>query len=176
MDKYGLIYACSQKNLGIAGLTFVIIDDAIIKAPLEHTPVMYEYSTHISHNSMLNTPPTFTWFVASLMFAWLKEIGGLTAIYEKNKENAKLVYDFIDNSSFYTNDVDQNSRSMSNVVFYLPQKQLEQVFVDEASQKGLYYLKGHRQVGGLRASLYNAMPKEGVEALIEFMACFERDH
>ncbi|MEN8166130.1 MAG: 3-phosphoserine/phosphohydroxythreonine transaminase [Pseudomonadota bacterium] len=174
VSRYGIIYAGAQKNIGPAGLTLVIVRDDLIGHAIEGTPVMFQYSTHAEAGSMYNTPPTYGWYLAGLVFQWLKEKGGLSAMAEINERKAQALYAAIDGSDFYANPVELESRSWMNVPFTLADAELDAKFLEEASAAGLKTLKGHRSVGGMRASIYNAMPEEGVKALIDFMAEFER--
>ncbi|MEN8213142.1 MAG: 3-phosphoserine/phosphohydroxythreonine transaminase [Pseudomonadota bacterium] len=174
VSRYGLIYAGAQKNIGPAGLTLVIIRDDLIGDALSATPAMFQYVTHAENGSMYNTPPTYGWYLAGLVFRWLKELGGLDAMAGINERKAKLLYAAIDNSDFYANPVDPGSRSWMNVPFTLADPELDSRFLDEAQAEGLVTLKGHRSVGGMRASIYNAMPEEGVQKLVDFMAEFEK--
>ena len=178
VEKFGVIYAGAQKNIGPAGLTLVIIRDDLISQDLpESVPSMFRYATHAENGSMYNTPPTFGWYLAGLVFEWLKELGGLEAMAEINQRKAKLLYDTIDNSVFYENPVEPRNRSWMNVPFTLIKPELDAAFLAEATQAGLTTLKGHRSVGGMRASIYNAMPEEGVKALVDFMEAFaSRNH
>jgi len=174
VGKFGVIYAGAQKNIGPAGLTLVIMRrDLLERAPAD-LPNIMRYKSHADGGSMLNTPPTFSWYLAGLVFKWLKEQGGLAAIGEQNQRKATLLYDAIDASGFYANPVDRDSRSWMNVPFTLAKPELDGEFLKQAEQEGLMNLKGHRSVGGMRASIYNAMPEEGVQALVDFMAEFER--
>ncbi len=172
--RFGLIYAGAQKNIGPAGLVVVIVRDDLIGEVLPGTPVMCDYRIHAEAESMYNTPPTYAWYIAGLVFDWLKRNGGLKAMAEVNRRKAKKLYDAIDGSSFYANPVDPTCRSWMNVPFTLADPELDPVFLKEAATIGLSTLKGHRSVGGMRASLYNAMPEAGVDALIAFMKDFER--
>jgi len=174
VSKFGVIYAGAQKNIGPAGLTIVIIKEALIGEPIAGTPTMFSYKIHADNESMYNTPPTYSWYVAGLVFEWIKQKGGLKAMVEINKRKAEKLYNFIDNSSFYKNPVDPSCRSWMNVPFTLADPEIDKKFLDEAKGAGLRELKGHRSVGGMRASIYNAMPEEGVNALIQFMADFEK--
>jgi phosphoserine aminotransferase len=174
VSKFGIIYAGAQKNIGPAGLTIAIVRDDLIGKPLAHTPTMFDYQTHAESGSMYNTPPTYGWYLAGLVFQWLKAKGGLAGMAEINARKAKALYDAIDNSDFYDNPVDPTCRSWMNVPFTLANPELDAQFLKEASDAGLKTLKGHRSVGGMRASIYNAMPEAGVQALIDFMAEFER--
>ena len=176
VSRFGVIYAGAQKNIGPAGLTVVIVRDDLIGQPVAGQPVMFDYAIHANNESMYNTPPTYGWYLAGLVFEWLKEKGGLEAISMVNHTKARLLYDAIDASDFYANPVDVNCRSWMNVPFTLADANLDAVFLEEAAKIGLVTLKGHRSVGGMRASIYNAMPEEGVRALVEFMADFEKRH
>ncbi len=170
--KYGVIYAGAQKNIGPAGLTVVIVRDDLIGSARAGTPVMFDYKTHADSGSMYNTPPTYAWYLAGLVFEYLKEKGGLAVVAEENRRKATKLYDFIDSSGFYVNPVAKDCRSWMNVPFTLADSSLDDTFLQEADALGLKTLKGHRSVGGMRASIYNAMPEEGVSALIDFMAEF----
>ena len=176
VSRFGVIYAGAQKNIGPAGLTVVIVRDDLIGQPVEGQPVMFDYAIHVNNESMYNTPPTYGWYLAGLVFEWLKEKGGLEAISMVNHTKARLLYDAIDASDFYANPVDVNCRSWMNVPFTLADANLDAAFLEEAAKIGLVTLKGHRSVGGMRASIYNAMPEEGVRTLVEFMADFEKRH
>ncbi len=174
VSKYGIIYAGAQKNIGPAGLTIVIVRDDLIPDPISGTPAMFSYQTHAKAGSMYNTPPTYSWYVAGLVFEWVKEKGGLEAMAGINKRKAEKLYAAIDGSGFYSNPVDPDCRSWMNVPFTLANPGLDGQFLEEARGAGLVTLKGHRSVGGMRASIYNAMPEEGVDALIAFMAEFKK--
>jgi phosphoserine aminotransferase len=174
VSRYGLIYAGAQKNIGPAGLVVVIVREDLIGETLPGTPVMYDYKVHADNESMYNTPPTYSWYIAGLVFDWIKRKGGLQAMAEINRRKAEKLYRAIDESSFYHNPVEPQSRSWMNVPFTLANPDLDSVFLKEAAAAGLTTLKGHRSVGGMRASIYNAMPEEGVDALIAFMKDFER--
>ncbi len=174
--KFGVIYAGAQKNVGPAGLTIVIVREDLIGQPLDGAPTMFDYKTHAEAGSMYNTPPTYAWYLAGLVFQWLKRNGGLAAMAEVNKRKAGKLYAAIDGSAFYANPVDPACRSWMNVPFTLANPELDATFLEEAKAAGLTTLKGHRSVGGMRASIYNAMPEAGVDALIDFMADFERRH
>ncbi|ALP53187.1 3-phosphoserine/phosphohydroxythreonine aminotransferase [Candidatus Tenderia electrophaga] len=176
VSKFGVIYAGSQKNIGPAGLTVVIVRDDLIGQTLDGTPTMFDYAAHAEAGSMYNTPPTYAWYLAGLVFAHLKQQGGLEAMAQINRNKAMKLYAAIDNSDFYANPVEPESRSWMNVPFTLANAELDAEFLKQASARGLQTLKGHRSVGGMRASIYNAMPEAGVDALIEFMAEFERKH
>lgn len=173
VKKFGLIFAGAQKNIGPAGLTIVIVrDDLVGKAP-EGTPTLLDYKNHVENESMCNTPPCFAIYMAGLVFQWIKDQGGLTEMQRRNKEKAQLLYDFIDESSLYDSPVKKEHRSLMNVPFVTGNEELDEKFIREAADANLTTLKGHRTVGGMRASIYNAMPKAGVEALIDFMKAFE---
>ena len=176
VTRFGLIYAGAQKNIGPAGLTVVIVRDDLIGSTLPFTPSMFDYQAHADNGSMLNTPPTFAWYLAGLVFAWLREQGGLAAMAEINRRKSQRLYDAIDASAFYTSPVDPACRSWMNVPFTLANPDLDGLFLEQSKAAGLLSLKGHRSVGGMRASIYNAMPESGVEALIGFMQEFERMH
>jgi phosphoserine aminotransferase len=176
VGKFGLIYAGAQKNLGPAGLTLVIVRADLIGHARPGTPAVWDYKAMADEGSMLNTPPTFAWYVAGLVLRWLKAQGGLNAMAERNRAKAQLLYGTIDGSGFYANPVDPRCRSWMNVPFTLADATLEKAFLTEARAAGLVALEGHRSVGGMRASLYNAMPLAGVEALVGFMREFERRH
>jgi len=173
VSRFGIIYAGAQKNIGPAGLTVVIIRDDLI-GKKDNLPAIFDYKNQAENDSMLNTPPTYAWYIAGLVFQWLKRKGGLTGMAEINKRKADKLYAAIDNSAFYQNPVEIASRSWMNVPFTLANADLDADFLSEAKANGLVTLKGHRSVGGMRASIYNAMPEEGVDALIAFMADFEK--
>jgi len=176
VSRFGLIYAGAQKNIGPAGLTVVIVRKDLVGETLPGTPTMFDYAAHAEAGSMLNTPPTFAWYLAGLVFQWLLEQGGLEAMAERNRRKAEKLYAAIDASGLYRNPVDPACRSWMNVPFTLADPRLDAAFLAEAEAAGLVALKGHRSVGGMRASIYNAMPEEGVDRLIEFMQDFERRH
>jgi phosphoserine aminotransferase len=176
VSRFGLIYAGAQKNIGPAGLTVVLVRDDLIGTTLPGTPSMFDYQAHADSGSMLNTPPTFSWYLAGLVFAWLREQGGLAAMAEINQRKSRRLYDAIEASSFYSSPVDPACRSWMNIPFTLANPDLDGEFLDQAKPAGLLNLKGHRSVGGMRASIYNAMPEAGVDALIGFMQEFERTH
>jgi phosphoserine aminotransferase len=173
VSRFGLIYAGAQKNIGPAGLGIVIVRDELIGHARRETPGIFDYKIAAESDSMWNTPPTFAWYLAGLVFEWLEEQGGLAAMAERNRRKAEALYAYIDGSDFFANPVRADCRSWMNVPFTLADTGLEKRFLDESKAAGLTNLKGHRLVGGMRASLYNAMPEEGVTALIEFMADFE---
>ncbi len=174
--QFGLIYAGAQKNIGPAGLTVVIVRDDLIGRARPETPHVFNYRAVAENQSMLNTPPTFPWYLAGLVFKWLKSSGGLTAVGERNRIKAGTLYAAIDASELYVNSVAKDARSWMNVTFNLKNPALDDAFLAAAAAAGLKGLKGHRVVGGMRASLYNAMPLAGVESLIAFMREFERRH
>ena len=175
ISDFGIIFAGSQKNIAPAGLTVVIIRDDLVDDEVGHTiPTMFDYKTHIKNDSLYATPPTFNCYMANKMFKWIKKQGGLQKLYDINLEKARKLYDFIDNSDFYNCKVSKSSRSLMNVCFNINREDLTQDFLSQAAQHGLLALKGHRVVGGLRASLYNAMPLSGVDALIAFMQEYAR--
>lgn len=173
VSKFGLIYAGAQKNIGPSGLSIVIVRDDLVGYARKAIPSIFDYEIQAKADSMFNTPPTYAWYLAGLVFKWLKEEGGLAEIEKKNIAKAELLYNFIDNSSFYSNNVDASVRSRMNVPFNLADDSLNATFLSEAKEAGLLTLKGHKLVGGMRASIYNAMPIEGVQALINFMKEFE---
>lgn len=174
VSRCGLIYAGAQKNIGPAGLTVVIVRDDLLGRARPATPAVWDYQAQAEQGSMVNTPPTFAWYLAGLVFKWLKAQGGLPAMGERNRAKANALYAAIDRSGFYHNPVARNCRSWMNVPFTIAHSELHQVFLRDAAEAGLSNLEGHRSVGGMRASLYNAMPMAGVEALTDFMKEFER--
>jgi phosphoserine aminotransferase len=176
INRFGLLYAGAQKNIGPSGLTVVIIRKDLIGSAREGTPVMLDYATHDKANSLYNTPPTFAIYVARLVFEWLDALGGVRAIQQINEYKAGLLYDCIDNSALYKGTARREDRSIMGVPFLLPSQELTEKFLSEAKKAGLVNLKGHRSVGGLRASIYNAMPVEGVQALVAFMKKFELEN
>jgi phosphoserine aminotransferase len=176
VSKFGLIYAGAQKNIGPSGLCLVIVRDDLIGKARPGTPAVWDYKAMADDNSMLNTPPTFSWYIAGLVFKWLEAQGGLSVMGERNRRKAQRLYKAIDESDFYRNPVAKHCRSWMNVPFLLPKQELEAPFLAEAQKAGLTNLAGHRSVGGLRASIYNAMPEEGVGALVDFMRDFQRRH
>jgi phosphoserine aminotransferase len=176
VSRFGLIYAGAQKNIGPSGLTLVIVRKDLIGRARSDIPLVFDYKAVAEDHSMLNTPPTFAWYMAGLVFKWLKRNGGVAAMGERNRAKAEKLYAAIDASQFYRNPVDPESRSWMNVTFTLATPELDALFIDEAALAGLKNLKGHRALGGMRASLYNAMPLAGVGALVEFMREFERSH
>jgi phosphoserine aminotransferase len=174
--RYGLIYGGAQKNIGPAGLTLVIVREDLIGQAAPITPSVFDYKAQADNDSMLNTPPTYGIYVAGLVFRWLKALGGLTKMEEINVKKAGLLYDYLDETEFYHSPVAKEDRSRMNIPFTLKSDKLDKAFLDAAEAAGLTQLKGHRSVGGMRASIYNAMPVEGVTALIQFMREFERKH
>lgn len=173
VSRFGLIYAGTQKNIGIAGLTLVIIRDDLVARPAQNiTPSIFNYATQVKNKSLYNTPPVFPWYITGLMFKWLKAQGGLVAIGARNQRKAEKLYNYIDQSNFYKNLVDPAFRSRMNVIFTLPDSEKENLFLQQSQKAGLLALKGHSTLGGIRASLYNAMPEAGVDALITFMQEF----
>jgi phosphoserine aminotransferase len=176
VSKFGLIYAGAQKNIGPSGLVVVIVRDDLIGRARPETPHVFDYKAVADSQSMLNTPPTFAWYMAGLVFKWLKNAGGLAAVGEHNRIKAQTLYAAIDASHLYGNPVAKDARSWMNVTFILNKPELDATFLAGAADAGLHGLKGHRVLGGMRASIYNAMPLAGVEALIAFMREFERRH
>jgi len=172
--KFGLIYAGAQKNLAPAGLTLVIVRDDLLKRTPSSLPTMLQYGVHVENKSMYNTPPVFAIYIMRLVLSWLIKQGGLAAIEKRNARKADTLYGEIDRTGFYRGHASKDSRSRMNVTFRLPSEDLEKKFIKEATAAGLDGLKGHRSVGGLRASIYNAFPEEGVDALVQFMSEFER--
>lgn len=173
LERFGLIYAGAQKNLGIAGLSVVIVRDDLLRCARADTPSVLNYTLQAQQGSLVNTPPVFAWYVLGLVLEWLRDQGGVAGIEKTNIDKARKLYEAIDASSLYSNPVEITVRSRMNVPFRLPEP-LEERFLSEAKAAGLVNLRGHRSVGGLRASIYNAMPEEGVDALIEFMRDFEQ--
>ncbi len=176
VKKFGLIYAGAQKNVAPAGVTIVIARRDLLGKALPECPTMLRYDIQDKNDSLYNTPPCWAIYIAMLVFRHLKAMGGVPAMQKINEEKAKLLYDFIDNSSFYKNSVNKKDRSLMNVPFVSPNAELDAKFVKEAAENGLVSLKGHRLVGGMRASIYNAMPIEGVKKLVEFMKKFEMEN
>jgi len=174
VSRYGLIYAGAQKNMGPSGLCVVIVRDDLLDKARPNTPSVWNYSAMAAADSMLNTPPTFGVYLLGKILQWVKDAGGLTAMADRNRAKAEALYGFIDGSGYYSNPVATDSRSWMNVPFRQAKDELDKTFVAEATAAGLTNLAGHRSVGGMRASIYNAMPLEGVQALIDFMTDFER--
>ncbi len=176
VNKYGLIYGGAQKNIGPAGLTIVIVRDDLIGQALPVTPSAFDYKQQADNDSMLNTPPTYAIYIAGLVFKWIKAQGGLVAMAAHNAKKAALLYDYLDASKFFTSPVAKDCRSLMNVPFKLRNESLDGAFLKGAEARGMFQLKGHRAVGGMRASIYNAMPIAGVQALVAYMAEFEAQH
>ncbi|GAB3407111.1 3-phosphoserine/phosphohydroxythreonine transaminase [Erwinia aphidicola] len=176
VSRYGVIYAGAQKNIGPAGLTLVVVREDLLGQARKELPSILDYKVLAENESMFNTPPTFAWYLSGLVFKWLKEQGGVHELDKRNQAKADLLYGTIDSSDFYRNDVAVANRSRMNVPFQLADSALDKLFIDESFAAGLHALKGHRVVGGMRASIYNAMPLEGVKALTDFMVDFERRH
>ena len=176
VSKFGMIYAGSQKNIGPSGVVVAIVRDDLIGHARTETPRVFDYKAIADNQSMLNTPPTFAWYMAGLVFKWLKRAGGLAAVGERNRVKAQTLYAAVDASQLYKNTVAKDARSWMNVTFTLNKPELDAAFLTETAAAGLHGLKGHRVSGGMRASIYNAMPLAGVEALIAFMREFERKH
>lgn len=180
ITQFALAYGGTQKNLGIAGLTFVILDRSLIlervKNPLPGCPSVFDYRKVMENDSMFNTPPTYAIYLTGLMLEWIESQGGVKAMGEASQAKAKLLYDTLDASGFYRTRVAKNARSNMNIPFYLPDDRLAEPFLKGAQERGLLNLKGHKAVGGLRASLYNAMPLAGVQALVDWLAVFEKEH
>ncbi len=176
VSKYGLIYAGAQKNMGPSGVTVVIVRDDLLGHALPITPSAFNYQLQAENDSMYNTPPTYAIYIAGLVYQHVKKNGGLAAMEEHNRAKAKILYDYLDASSFYRNPVNPADRSLMNVPFKLKDESLDEAFLKGAQAKGMIQLKGHRSVGGMRASIYNAMPIEGVKALVAYMKDFEAQH
>ena len=176
VTKFGMLYAGAQKNVAPAGVTIVIIRKDLIGNAMDITPTMLKYDTHSENGSMFNTPPCYTIYIAGLTFKWIKKMGGLEAMKEYNEKKAKILYDFLDNSKLFKGTVVPEDRSLMNVPFVTGSDELDAKFVAESKAAGFVNLKGHRSVGGMRASIYNAMPIEGVEKLVEFMKKFEEEN
>lgn len=173
VNKFGLIYAGAQKNIGPAGLTIVIVKNDLIGKHLDITPTMMRYSTHAKEKSLYNTPPCYSIYVAGLVFEWIDAMGGVKAIEKVNNEKAAILYDFLEESTMFVNKVNKKDRSIMNIPFAAPTDELNEKFIKESEQAGLCTLRGHRLIGGMRASIYNAMPVEGVKKLVDFMKKFE---
>jgi phosphoserine aminotransferase len=176
VNRYGLIYAGAQKNIGPAGLVLVIVHKDLIGRARNYTPSMLDYKVHAKAGSMSNTPPTYAWYLAGLVFKWLKAQGGLAAMAERNRRKAETLYDAIDSSNFYSSPVARDNRSWMNIPFTLADASLDKAFVKGAEARRMMNLPGHRSVGGMRASLYNAVTQDSVNALVAYMAEFEREH
>ena len=176
ITKFGLLFAGAQKNLGPAGVTVVIVREDLIGNAMEFTPTMLQYDIHAKNDSLYNTPPTYGIYFMGRVFEWVKKQGGVAAMQKKNEEKAAILYDFLDASSLFRGTVVKKDRSLMNAPFVLPTDELNTAFIEEAKMQGFVNLKGHRTVGGMRASMYNAMPKEGVEKLVQLMEKFEQAH
>jgi len=176
VSRFGIIYAGAQKNIGISGITLVILREDLLGKAADITPTPLNYAVQVKSDSMINTPPTFAWYMAGLTFEWIKERGGVDAIAQSNKRKAEHLYQTIDGSAFYSNPVEPESRSRMNVPFVLDDPALDPTFLSEAADAGLVGLKGHRAIGGMRASIYNAMSEDGIDALVDFMQNFEQRH
>jgi phosphoserine aminotransferase len=176
VSKFGMIYAGAQKNIGPAGVAVVIIRKDLVGNAYDYTPTMLNYKTHAEEQSMYNTPPTYNIYIAKLVFEWIKEQGGVKEIYKINVQKANLLYDFLDNSKLFKGTVQKEFRSLMNIPFVTGSEDIDNDFVKQATAKGFVNLKGHRSVGGMRASIYNAMPVQGVKDLVDFMKKFETDH
>jgi phosphoserine aminotransferase len=176
ISQFGVIYAGAQKNIGPAGLTIVIVRDDLLEVASPLTPSVFNWKTQAENQSMINTPTTYSIYMAGLVFEWLIELGGLAAIEKQNIKKAELLYSYIDSSDFYSNPIDIKNRSRMNVPFRIQNEDLHTSFVTGAENLGMIGLKGHRLVGGIRASIYNAMPIEGVQALVDYMKDFEKSH
>ena len=175
VSRYGLIYGGAQKNIGPAGLTIVIVREDLLGQALPATPSAFDYKTVADNDSMYNTPPTYAIYIAGLVFKWIRAQGGLAAMETRNRAKAALLYDYLDRTEFYRNPVRREDRSRMNVPFRLADERLDEAFLKGAEERGMVQLKGHRAVGGMRASIYNAMPIEGVQALVDYMQAFERE-
>jgi phosphoserine aminotransferase len=176
VTKYGVIYGGAQKNIGPAGLTLVVVRVDLLDRALPITPSAFHWKEQAEHDSMLNTPPTYSIYIAGLVFEWLLDQGGIPAIEQRNIAKAALLYDYLDQTQFYSNPVAKSDRSRMNIPFRLADSSLDEAFLQGAQQNHMVQLKGHRTVGGMRASIYNAMPMEGVQALVAYMKEFERTH
>ncbi len=176
VSKFGMLYAGAQKNLGPAGVTLCIIREDLIGNQMDFTPTMFNYQIHVDNGSMYNTPPTYGIYIMKLVLEWIKEKGGIAAVQKLNEEKAKMLYDFLDSSEMFKGTVVKEDRSLMNIPFITGNEELDAKFVKEAKEAGFVNLKGHRTVGGMRASIYNAMPVEGVKALVEFMKKFEEEN
>ena len=176
VSKFGLIYAGAQKNIGVSGLTVVIVREDLMGKVVDNQPVLIDYTTQANKDSMYNTPCTFAWYSAALVFEWLKQLGGIESISKHNKNKSQLLYKAIDQSDFYSNNVATRFRSRMNVPFFTPNPELDKLFIEDALNENLLALKGHRAIGGIRASIYNSMSMEGVEALVSFMSDFEKKY
>ena len=176
VSKFGIIFAGAQKNIGPAGVTVVIIREDLIGEEMDITPTMLKYKTHSDNASMFNTPPTYSIYMCKLVFEWIKELGGIKQLEIINKEKAAMLYNYLDSSKMFKGTADKASRSIMNIPFVLPTEELNAKFIKEAKNEGFVNLKGHRSVGGMRASIYNAMPLGGVKELVDFMKKFEENN
>ncbi len=176
ITKFGMVYGGAQKNVAPAGLTIAIIREDLLGNARDICPTMLNYQIHADNNSLYNTPPCYTIYICMLVLRWIDEMGGLEVMAEKNREKAKILYDFLDSSAMFKGTVRKEDRSLMNVPFVTDSEELNAKFIKEATEAGFVNLKGHRSVGGMRASIYNAMPREGVEKLVEFMAKFEKEN
>lgn len=177
VSKFGLLFAGAQKNMGPAGVTVVIIREDLIGEPMDITPTMFKYKIHADNKSLYNTPPCYSIYICKLMLEWLKnDIGGLENMKKLNEQKAKLLYDFLDSSKLFKGTVAKEDRSLMNIPFVTGNDELDALFVKQAGENGLVNIKGHRSVGGMRASVYNGMPLEGVQKLVDFMKKFEEEH
>ncbi len=176
VSSFGLIYAGAQKNLGPSGVTVAIIHEDLVGKAASSCPTMLNYETYVKNQSLFNTPPTFSIYVMKLVLEWVKENGGVEGMQARNEEKSGLLYDYIDQSGLFTNPVQKKNRSLMNIPFSTNNPELNEDFLKQAKEAGFEFLKGHRSVGGMRASLYNAMPLKGVESLVEFMGKFESKH
>ena len=176
VTKFGMLYAGAQKNIGPAGLTVVIIRKDLIGNAMDICPIMFNYQTHLDSGSMYNTPPTYAIYICKLVLEWLKDLGGVEKIQEINYQKAKILYDYLDSSDFFTGTVVKEDRSIMNVPFITGDADLDAKFIAEAGENNIANIKGHRSVGGMRASIYNAMPVEGVQHLVDFMEAFEKNN
>jgi phosphoserine aminotransferase len=175
VKRFGLIFAGAQKNMGPAGVTVVIIREDLVDRVKDDVPTMLKYSTHVEKGSMFNTPPTFAIYICGMVFEWVKTMGGIEGLQKLNEEKAGLIYDFLDNSKIFKGTVRKKDRSLMNIPFITGDAELDAQFIKSAAEKGIVNIKGHRSVGGMRASIYNAMPVEGVRALVDHMKRFETD-
>jgi phosphoserine aminotransferase len=176
VSQYGVIFAGAQKNIGPAGLTLVIVRDDLIGQALPFCPSAFDWKLAAEHDSMYNTPPTYAIYIAGLVFQWLKQQGGIAAMEQRNIAKSALLYDYLDSTDFYSNHIARDCRSRMNVPFFLRDESLNDAFLSGAKERGLLQLKGHKSVGGMRASIYNAMPVEGVQALVDYLKEFEKKY
>jgi phosphoserine aminotransferase len=173
VSDFGLIFAGAQKNMGPSGVTVVIIRDDLIGHAMDITPTMFNYEIHSKNGSLYNTPPAYSIYICKLVYEWIKGLGGVSAVQKMNEDKAAILYGFLDSSSMFSGTVVPEDRSLMNVPFVTPDDDLNKKFIAEAAERGLVELKGHRSVGGMRASIYNAFPVEGVKLLVDFMKEFE---